>query len=265
MLVSFNISLKNASYIWGENRVGLWWFFQRHGQTEVSRSQTPVLQHWNPLHTKKREINDKQYTSSKFTRRMWVTVLKKIFRLLNMSLNKWIFFLPFHMLYMCYFQLNFFHFFFPHSVFLQMGFEVGMSKFTAMKEQSSNLKLYTHALSHDFTYRVSHRGLQWCVLLLLAADMVKGEKNVVVVWQRGGQFDLNLVMKVGRSTSINKKKTKKQFHEYHKLIILESDNWGQISFEWLAVNRLNCVGISYSSGRYLDVASLGWWFQLQPV
>lgn len=65
--------------------------------------------------------------------------------------------------------------------FLQMGFEVGVSKFTAMKGQSTNLKLHTRALSHDFTYRVSHRGLQWCVLLLLAADMVKGEQNVVVV------------------------------------------------------------------------------------
>lgn len=32
-----------------------------------------------------------------------------------------------------------------------------------------------------FTYRVSHWGLQWCVLLLLTADVIKGEQNVVVV------------------------------------------------------------------------------------
>lgn len=46
------------------------------------------------------------------------------------------------------------------------------------------------------TYRVSHRGLQRCVLLLLAADMVKGEENVVVVRQGGRQLDLDLIMKV---------------------------------------------------------------------
>lgn len=46
------------------------------------------------------------------------------------------------------------------------------------------------------THRVSHRGLQRRVLLLLAADMVKGEENVVVVRQGGRQLDLDLVMKV---------------------------------------------------------------------
>lgn len=32
-------------------------------------------------------------------------------------------------------------------------------------------------------YRVSHRGLQWRVLLLLAADVIKSEQNVVVIRQ----------------------------------------------------------------------------------
>ena len=46
------------------------------------------------------------------------------------------------------------------------------------------------------TYCVSHRGLQWCVLLLLAADVVKGEENVVMVRQGGRELDLDLIMKV---------------------------------------------------------------------
>lgn len=72
------------------------------------------------------------------------------------------------------------------------------------------MQLHIRALPYEFTHRVSHRGLQWRVLLLLAADMVKGEQNVVVVRQRGRQFDLNLVMKVGGSASVieQKKQTK---------------------------------------------------------
>ena len=46
------------------------------------------------------------------------------------------------------------------------------------------------------TYRISNRGLQRCVLLLLAADMVKGEENVVVVREGGRQLDLDLIVKV---------------------------------------------------------------------
>lgn len=46
------------------------------------------------------------------------------------------------------------------------------------------------------TYRVSHRGLQWCVLLLLTANVVKCEENVVVVGQGGRQLDLDLIVEV---------------------------------------------------------------------
>lgn len=53
------------------------------------------------------------------------------------------------------------------------------------------------------TYRVSHRRLQWCVLLLLAADMVKGEENVVMVRQGGRELDLDLIMKVRGSVHSN--------------------------------------------------------------
>lgn len=53
------------------------------------------------------------------------------------------------------------------------------------------------------TYRVSHRGLQRCVLLLLAADVVKGKKNMVVVRQGGRQLYLDLVMKVWGSVHSN--------------------------------------------------------------
>lgn len=53
------------------------------------------------------------------------------------------------------------------------------------------------------TYCVSHRGLQRCVLLLLAADVVKCEEDVVVVRQGGRQLDLDLVMKVRGSVHSN--------------------------------------------------------------
>lgn len=56
------------------------------------------------------------------------------------------------------------------------------------------------------TYRVSDRRLQWCVLLLLAADMVKGEENVVMVRQGGGELDLDLIMKVRGSVHSNNNK-----------------------------------------------------------
>lgn len=46
------------------------------------------------------------------------------------------------------------------------------------------------------TYRVSHRGLQRRILLLLAADVIKGEQNVVVIRQRGGKFNLDLIVKI---------------------------------------------------------------------
>lgn len=39
------------------------------------------------------------------------------------------------------------------------------------------------ALFQWWAYRVSHRGLQRCILLLLAADVIKSEKNVVVIRQ----------------------------------------------------------------------------------
>ena len=45
-------------------------------------------------------------------------------------------------------------------------------------------------------YRVSHRGFQGGVLFLLAADMVEGEQDMVVVSQRGRQLDLHLIMEV---------------------------------------------------------------------
>lgn len=52
-------------------------------------------------------------------------------------------------------------------------------------------------------YRVSHRGLQGCVLLLLAADVVKGKENVVVVRQGGRQLNLDLIVKVWGSAQSN--------------------------------------------------------------
>lgn len=41
--------------------------------------------------------------------------------------------------------------------------------------------MVTVAAAVTVTYRVSNRGLQRCVLFLLAADVVKGEEDVVVV------------------------------------------------------------------------------------
>lgn len=46
------------------------------------------------------------------------------------------------------------------------------------------------------SYRVADGRLQGCVLLLLAADVVEGEEDVVVVSQRGRQLDLDLVMEI---------------------------------------------------------------------
>lgn len=53
------------------------------------------------------------------------------------------------------------------------------------------------------TYRISYRRLQWCVLFLLAADVVKGKENVVVVRQGGRQLNLDLIMKVWGSVHTN--------------------------------------------------------------
>lgn len=39
------------------------------------------------------------------------------------------------------------------------------------------------AVSVAVTYRVSHRGLQRRILLLLAADVIESEQNVVVIRQ----------------------------------------------------------------------------------
>lgn len=51
-------------------------------------------------------------------------------------------------------------------------------------------------------YRVSDRGFQGCVLLLLAADVVKGEEDVVVIRQGGRELDLDLIVEVWRSVKI---------------------------------------------------------------
>lgn len=56
------------------------------------------------------------------------------------------------------------------------------------------------------SYRVSHGGLQRGVLFLLAANVVEGEQDVVVVSQRSRQLDLHLIMEVwgpgGNTTTI---------------------------------------------------------------
>lgn len=51
-------------------------------------------------------------------------------------------------------------------------------------------------------HRVTDGRLQRRVLLLLAADVVEGEENVVVVRQGGGELDLDLVVEVWRSVEI---------------------------------------------------------------
>lgn len=48
-------------------------------------------------------------------------------------------------------------------------------------------------------YRVPDGRLQRCVLLLLAADVVEGEEDVVVVRQGGRELDLDLIVEVWRS------------------------------------------------------------------
>lgn len=63
--------------------------------------------------------------------------------------------------------------------------------------------MVTVAVPVAVTYRVSHRGFQWRVLLLLAADVVKGKENVVVVRQGGRQLNLDLIMKVWGSVHSN--------------------------------------------------------------
>lgn len=63
--------------------------------------------------------------------------------------------------------------------------------------------MVTVAVPVAVIYRVSHRGFQRRVLLLLAADVVKGKENVVVVGQGGRQLNLDLIMKVWGSVHSN--------------------------------------------------------------
>lgn len=76
-----------------------------------------------------------------------------------------------------------------------LGIELG----TFCKQSThSSFKLWNSPNSVS-THCVTHRCLQRCVLLLLAAHMIKGEEQVVIVCQVGWNLQLKFFIEVGRS------------------------------------------------------------------
>lgn len=61
-------------------------------------------------------------------------------------------------------------------------------------------------------YRVSNGGLQRSVLLLLAADVVEGKEDVMVVVQGGWQLNFGLIMKIWRAGEEKVKITQLTLH-----------------------------------------------------
>lgn len=60
------------------------------------------------------------------------------------------------------------------------------------------VKVFKESQLKECTHRVAHRSLQRSVLFRLAADVVKGEQQVVVVCQIGRNLHLHLLIELRR-------------------------------------------------------------------
>lgn len=60
------------------------------------------------------------------------------------------------------------------------------------------MKVFNESQPKERTHSVSHRGLQRSVLFGLAADVVEGEEQVVVVSQIGRNLHLHLLIELRR-------------------------------------------------------------------